>query len=153
MGHMKLVVFLLDDRRYALRLDAVERITRAVEVSPLPKAPGIVMGVINFVGRIVPVLNMRRRFGLPEQKIGVSDQFIIAVTSGRFVALPADSVEGVLEIVDEDIIAALKILPALGYIEGVAKLRNDMIFIHDLGTFLSLEEDEAIGRAVGEVGK
>jgi purine-binding chemotaxis protein CheW len=65
----QLVVFALDEQRYALRLTAVERIVRAVEVTPLPKAPQIVLGVIDAQGRIIPVVDVRQRFRLTEREV------------------------------------------------------------------------------------
>src|SRR6266853_41985 len=81
----QLVVFRLDEERYALRLDVVERIVQAAEVTPLPNAPTIVLGLIDLEGRVLPVLNVRRRFRLPEREIGPADQFLIARTERRTV--------------------------------------------------------------------
>ena len=72
------VVFTLDERFYAIRLSAVSRVVRAVEITPLPKAPPIVIGVINLGGRIIPVVNIRRRFRLPERELELTDQLIVA---------------------------------------------------------------------------
>jgi len=80
-GFIRLVVFTLDEQRYALRLSAVERIVRVVEVPPLPKAPEIVLGIVNVQGRVLPVVNIRRRFRLPEREAGLRDQLILALTS------------------------------------------------------------------------
>jgi purine-binding chemotaxis protein CheW len=63
----QLVVFRLDERRYALPLAAVERVVRSVTVTPLPGAPAIVLGGINVHGRVLPVLNVRRRFRMPDR--------------------------------------------------------------------------------------
>ncbi len=90
MTSLRLVPFLLDDQRYALHLDVVERVIPAVEITPLPKAPEIVLGLINIRGKIIPVLNIRRRFRLPDRETELTDHFIIANTSKRTVALPAD---------------------------------------------------------------
>lgn len=79
----QLVVFTLDEQRYALHLAAVERIVRVVEVTPLPKSPEIVLGVVNVQGRIIPVVNIRKRFRLPEREIALSNQLIIASRSRR----------------------------------------------------------------------
>ncbi len=57
----RLVIFRLENQRYALHLTAVERVLRMVAVSSLPKAPAIVLGVINFYGRVIPVLDLQRR--------------------------------------------------------------------------------------------
>ena len=55
----KLVVFALDDQRYALAFAVVEKVIRAVEITPLPQAPEIVSGAINVQGKIVPVVEGR----------------------------------------------------------------------------------------------
>jgi len=79
----QLVVFTLDDRRYGLALSAVERAVRMVDVTPLPQAPQIVLGVVNVQGRVVPVVNLRRRFRLPERDFALADQLLIARTARR----------------------------------------------------------------------
>lgn len=136
----QLVVFMLDEQRYGLRLSAVERVVRAVEVTPLPCAPRIVLGVINLAGRVVPVMNVRQRFGLTEKEADLSDQFIIAQTAMRTVALLVDSVSTLVEVSADDVVRATKILSRMDYVDGVAKLEDGMILIHDLDKFLSLEE-------------
>ena len=93
----RLIVFLLDQQRYALSLASVQRVVRAVEITPLPKAPAIVSGVINIQGQIVPVVNVRRRFRLPERDVVPSDQIIVARTAARPVALAVDAASGGIE--------------------------------------------------------
>src|SRR4030043_457935 len=138
----QLVVFTLDDQRYALRLPSVERIVQVVEITPLPKAPGIVLGVVNVQGRVIPVVNIRKRFLLPERETNLGDQLIIANTSKRPVALLTDTVNEVIEQSGESMITSEEILPGMKYIEGVVKLKDGMILIHDLNKFLSLEEEK-----------
>jgi len=147
---MSLVIFFLDDRRYGLRLDAVERVLPALDVTPLPKAPEIVLGLINLKGKIIPVLDVRRRFRLQEREIGLQDHFIIAHTSRRTVAIPVDSASGVMEISDREITEATDITPGLEYVEGVVKLRDGMLLIHDVERFLSLEEERTLAKALKE---
>ncbi|MEK6672156.1 MAG: chemotaxis protein CheW [Nitrospirota bacterium] len=78
-----LVVFRLDDNRFALHLSAVARVIRIVEAVPLPKAPDIVTGVINIQGKIVPVVNIRKRFRIKERAVDINDHMIIAETPKR----------------------------------------------------------------------
>ena len=94
MTSLRLVPFLLDDHRYALHLGVVERVIPAVEITPLPKAPEIVLGLINIRGKIIPTLNIRRRLQLPERETELTDHFIIANTPKRTVALPAVGWQG-----------------------------------------------------------
>jgi purine-binding chemotaxis protein CheW len=144
----QLVVFCLEEQRYALRLCAVEQIVRMVEITPLPKAPEIILGIVNIRGRIVPVFHIRKRFHLSERDIGLSDHLIVARTARRTVALAADAVIGVLARADEEMAAPERIFPGLEYVEGVVKLDDGLVFIHDLDTFLSLEEEKTMEQAL-----
>ncbi|MBI2986297.1 MAG: purine-binding chemotaxis protein CheW [Deltaproteobacteria bacterium] len=144
MNSYHLVLFTLDDQRYALHLSAVERAVCAVDVTPLPRAPEIVLGVINVQGRIVPVVNMRKRFRLPERDLKLSDQIVIARTSRRTVALVVDAVTGVTELSEREIVSPGKIVPGTQYVEGVVKLEDGLVLIHDLNQFLSLDEEKAL---------
>ncbi len=144
----ELVTIRLDDNRYALPLASVERVVRAVEVTPLPKAPAIVLGVVDVQGQVVPVINIRRRFGLPERAPGLTDQFVIAHTARRSLALVADAVTDVITCRVPDLAGADGILPGVEYVEGVAKLEDGLTLIHDLDKFLSLEEETSLDRAL-----
>ena len=144
----QLVVFDLDKQRYALRLSAVERIVMVAEITPLLKAPQIVLGVLNVQGRIIPVIDIRKRFNLPARETLLSDHMIIATPGARTVALVADAVSGVIERGDEEITLPDKIVPGLEYVEGVVKLEDGLILIHNLETFLSLEEENSLQHAM-----
>lgn len=144
----QLVVFTIEKQRYALRLCGVERIVGVVDLTPLPKAPEIVLGVVNVQGRILPVVNIRKRFCLPERETNLSDRLIIANTSTRPVVLVADAVTGVVERSEKEVTAAEKILPGMEYVEGVAKFDDGLILIHDLDRFLSLEETRTLDKAL-----
>jgi len=144
-----LIVFALDDRRYALPLPAANRVVRMVSITPLPKAPDIVLGVVNIQGRVIPVINMRRRFHLPEREITLTDRLVVAHTARRPVALVADAVLDVITYPAQELIAAEHIAPGVEYVEGVIKLEDGLILIHDLDKFLSLEEENSLDRALG----
>lgn len=148
---VQLVGFTLDEQRYGLRLSVVERVVRAVEVTPLPAAPEVVLGVINLAGRVVPVMSARQRFGLPEKESDLSDQFIIARAAMRTVALLVDSVSALVEVSSEDVVQAARILPHMEYVDGVAKLEDGMILIHDIDRFLSLEEARMLDDVMEQV--
>jgi purine-binding chemotaxis protein CheW len=145
---VQLVVFALDERRFALALSSIERAVRVVDVTPLPAAPSTVLGIVNVGGDVVPVYDLRRRFGLAEREIDLGDQLIIGRTARQKVALLVDSVSGVLEVAEEKIAAAEKILPDIEYVHGVVKLQDGLILIHDLDRFLSPEEERILDEAV-----
>lgn len=121
---------------------------RMVAITPLPKAPDIVLGVVNIQGRIIPVINMCRRFHLPEREVALTDQLVVAHTVRRPVALVADEVLDVIACPVQSLIAAEEVLPNIEYVEGVVKLADGLILIHDLDKFLSLEEEDSLDQAL-----
>lgn len=147
-GTNQIVVFTLSDRRYGLPLPAVERIVRVVDVTPLPNAPDIVLGVVNVQGRVIPVINVRRRFRLPEREIVLTDQMVVARAARRRVALVVDSVTGVLEYSEQEAVATQDVFSELQYVEGVVKLDDGLLLVHNLDRFLSLEEEAVLDRAL-----
>ncbi len=149
----KIVVFSLDAPRYALYLFAVEKVVQATEITPLPKAPEKIAGVINIQGKIIPVIAVRRLFRLPAREINLDDQFIIARTSKRFVALLVDSVAGVYELSSDQVVKTESSLPFADYLSGVSVLENDIILINDLEKFLSFNEQNELDAALKDIKK
>ena len=145
------LVFVLDERHIALPLTAVDRVLRAVEMTPLPEAPDVALGVINVQGRIVPVLSIRRQFGLPDRELQLSDRLIIAHTSRGQVALLVDDVTGVIAPQDAAVTAAEDILTGLSNLDGVVKSPEQLILVHDLDRILSPEEESVLSSAVETV--
>lgn len=140
--------FTLDARTYGIRLAAVERIVRAAETLPLPDAPDSILGILNVGGRIIPLASLRRRFGLPDRTLTVSDHIILARTRRRAVALAVDQAGGVIDGDRWLMTKAADILPALATVDGVAAGADGMIIIHDLDAFLSLDEEAALTAAL-----
>ena len=146
----QLLVFSLDEQRYALDLSVVQRVVRMVEITPLPKAPEIVLGVVNLQGDIIPVVNIRKRFALPEREISLSDALIFARAERRRLALVADSVSGVIQVPENYLIDPQRIAPGIEYVAGVVKLAEGMILIHDLAKFFSLDEEMSLDHVVND---
>jgi purine-binding chemotaxis protein CheW len=147
-GTAKWVVFSLDGARYALPLAAVERIVRAVEITRLPSAPPIVLGVIDVQGRVLPVFDIRRRLGLPQRDVDPGDQFVIASSASRTVVLVVDAAQGVLQSPISHTIGAASITTGLGHIQGVIRLPDGLVLIQDLDLFLSAAESRALDEAL-----
>jgi purine-binding chemotaxis protein CheW len=147
----QLLAFVLGEQQYALPLTTVQRVVRMVEVTPLPSAPEVVLGVIDFQGNIIPVMSMRKRFGMSDPESSLSDQLIVAAAGARRVALVVNSVIGVVERMSEEIMDPENIMP--GYVEGMTRLEDGILFIHDLDRLLSKREEQQLdgllARAVG----
>lgn len=144
----QILVFTLDELSYALLLPTVLRVIHAVEVRRLPKAPEIISGIINIQGQIIPVADIRKRFGLAEREIELDDRMIIADTGKRKVALFVDTVTGIKDLATRQFVNSKESLPFAGYIRGVAKIDDELILIYDLEQFLSLDEEKELGQAL-----
>ena len=148
----RLVAFILGEQQYALSLATVQRVVRMVEVTPLPKAPEVVLGVIDFQGNIIPVVSMRKRFGLAESEISLSDQLIVAQAGTLSVAVVVNSVTGVFERTAEEVTEAEKIVPGAQYLEGITRLDGGILFVHDLDRFLSKKEEQQLDGLLAQAG-
>ena len=132
----KFVLFTLDNQQIALHLSDVEKIARVAEIQ----------------GRIVPVVNLRKRFQLETRDMSLDDHFIIARTSKRSMALWVDYVRDIIEIPKEDIVGHDSILPNVEYFEGVVKINENIILIQDLEKFISLDEEQKLNMAMSRIG-
>jgi purine-binding chemotaxis protein CheW len=136
--HNSFLVFQLGEQRCALPLAQVERVVRAVGITPLPQAreESPLRGVINVHGAVVPVFDLR-----PTRALGPEQQMILVTTGdGRRGALLCDDVEGVREAPPQDIAPARDLLPAAlaqpGGSGGILKDGSGLIHLHDLETLL-----------------
>ena len=147
-------MFRLDDQRYALRLDAVERVIRAVAATQVPETPAFVLGLVNLAGQLLPVVSLRRCLGLPDRPIRPEDQFVIARTSRLAMALVVDEVQGLS--VDDAIrsVAPADVLPQGEWrVQSLVKIDGDIILIYDLDKLFSHEDQERIFQVKAEAEK
>ena len=140
----KLLTFAIDGQRFGIHADHVIEIVRAVRIVGLPKAPRIVEGLINLRGAVVPVLDIRSRFRLSPKAVEPSDHIVVARAKERIVGIRVDRALDVLMLLESDIDCINGIAPTSDYIAGVAKFPDGLLLIHDLATFLSEAEAEAL---------
>ena len=142
------VLLAIGGQTYALHFEAVERVLRMVEVTPLPGAPTVVEGVINIQGEVVPVVSIRRRLGLAQRGIALTDSLLVARARGRRVAIMAESVLGVLERPADAVVSVGDLAQDIHPIEGVLKTADGLVLIHDLERFFSPEEEQSLALAL-----
>jgi purine-binding chemotaxis protein CheW len=147
-GKVQILIFVVEGRPFGLFLPQVDRVIRAMAWIPLPQSPEIVLGAIDLRGEIIPLFDFRARFGLPKRDVSANDQFVIARTSRRAVALVAEEVKGLAERDRADIVQAERVLPHLDQIEGAIELDQGLTLIHNLNRFLSLDEERELDKAL-----
>ena len=144
----RLVVFRVSEQRSALPLAVVQRIVRAAELTPFPRLPNVVIGVIDVAGELLPVLDLRRRFHQVKREVSPDDHFLIAYILRRSVILVIDEAEEVVEVPTDEIADVSEVTPGLELISGIVRLNDGLVLIHDLEKFLSLDEHRALDLAL-----
>lgn len=139
-------MFTLDEVRFGVRAEDVIEIVRAVWVTPLPGAPDVVEGVIDVRGQLVPVLDLRRRFGLPDKSIVPEDHMILVRAAGRTRALRADRATDIRAVAPADIGPAGQL--EIAHLAGVARLTDGLLLLADLAGFLSEAEARSLDEAL-----
>lgn len=145
---LDILVFAVDAHRYALPAASVTEVVRAVAITALPGAPRVVEGVVNFKGTLVPVLDVRMRFGLPPQPLAATDLLIIANSVTRLVTLRCDGAASVRRVQRSEIETEGDALSRSRFVAGLAKFPDGTVVIHDLAAFLSEAESTALERAL-----
>jgi purine-binding chemotaxis protein CheW len=140
----------IGSEEFALDVLSVQEINRVAEITRVPKAPSHVEGVINLRGRIIPVLNLRRRFGLPDIERTARSRIVVVSVRQRLVGLAVDSVEEVLRIPR----SAIEPPPAVGtaagaeYTQGVGRVHDRLLIVLDLPRLLMPAEQPAMDAVV-----
>lgn len=147
---MRFLLFTIDSTRYGVAADAVAEMVRAVAVTAIPGAPAVIEGIIDVRGSVVPVFDMRLRFGAPRRRVTPADHFIFVRATGRTVALHVDTVLDLVDIDTKAIADAAAQLPSTRYIGGAALMPDGLALIHDVDTFLSSAERETLEAALAD---
>lgn len=136
----EVLLFNIDNQRLAFSIEQVERVIWSVEVSPVPKGPRCLLGVINMQGRVIPVVHMRQLLGLPKRKIKLSDQLMICTVGDKSLALLVDNVEGLYTYEDSQIAQGPDLFPDMNLIDYVIKKDEEMILVYDWQKLIPLDE-------------
>jgi purine-binding chemotaxis protein CheW len=140
-GQQDLVAFRLSGQAYALPIEPVKRIIEMVTITPIPQVSGVVEGIINVHGVAVPVINLRRHFGLPETPWGARTPIILVQISEQTFGLVVDEVIDVLNLSVNQISRVADILPEVmseePIIRGVAHVQGDTVLLLDVEYLLS----------------
>lgn len=143
-----LLTFTLEGGRYALPLEHVREVVRAALPARLPKAPEIVEGVLDLHGELVPLLDLRGRFGLVTLPLDPSQHLVVASIAGRALAFAVDAALDLVRVAGEAVTAAAAIAGDIEHVAGIARLPDGLVVIYDLRAFLSADEVLGIDRAL-----
>ena len=153
VAEVELLAFLIDGERCAVPIREVREVIRAALPSRLPKAAPVVTGALNIRGEIVPLLDVRGRFGFAARPLAPEDQIVIAHMAGRPVGFVVDRVDDVIRLDPGDVTSGDGVAAGIEHLGGVARLPDGLLVIYDLQTFLSAEELVALDEARAEASE
>lgn len=134
MAELKQFVgFMIYQEHYGIDIMAVEEIIRMVEITPVPRAPVFVEGIINMRGRVIPIVDLRKKLNIPVTAENESTRIIVVNLNNRRIGLIVDKVEEVIRIEE----GAIEDAPGTAhtdtnYISGVARTPKCMVIILDI---------------------
>ena len=139
------ICFQVGEARFALPLGPVAQVLRFENVTPVPMAPGFVEGILNLGGEVVPVINLRSRFGLGRGQPSRRSRVLVVERDGVKHGLLVDAVKEILELEDASILTGGPPLAGLKaeLVAGIAKVREHLVIILEGSRLL---EEETSGR-------
>lgn len=135
---LHLVGFRLGDEEFGIDILKVKEINRIVKITHIPQSPDFVEGVINLRGKIIPIIDLRKRFSMPERAYDEQTRIVVGEIEGKTVGLIVDSVSEVLRLPLNSVEPAPKIVSKdkADYIKGVGKLDDRLLMLLDIDKIL-----------------
>jgi purine-binding chemotaxis protein CheW len=128
---LKVIVFTLANEEYGIEVDKVRTIERMVPITRVPKTPPFVKGVINLRGIVIPVIDLRGRFGLPETEPEENTRIIIVAADDLEVGFIVDAANDVMDVMSDAIENPPEVIGGVKakYLSGVAKVGDNRLLI------------------------
>jgi len=134
---IQLVVFEASGESFGIDIGAVQEIIRIQQITDVPKAPMHVKGVINLRGKVIPIIDLRERFGLSQGDETKATRIVVVDVSGSIVGMIVDAVSEVLRIGMDQIEPPSSIIESYEkYLKGIGKLQERLILLIDLETLV-----------------
>lgn len=134
----QVVSFRLGDEEYGVNIMTVQEIILVGCITQVPEVPEHVLGVINLRGNVIPILSLRRRFGMQEQATGDETRIVVMNLQGRTVGAVVDAVSEVLRLSHEEISPTPPSLVSAGkdYVQGLARRKDRLLILLDMAALL-----------------
>jgi len=144
---LQLVGFHLGDEEFGVGIAGVQEIVRMREITQVPRAPEFVEGVVNLRGKIIPVLDLRKRFRLAAREATKDTRIVVATVAGRTVGIIVDAVSEVLRVDASAIDPTPEMVASrvdTAFLTGIAKLEGRLLVLLDLDRILSDKDLERL---------
>lgn len=143
---LQLVTFSIGEEEFGVNILKVQEIIRTTEITKVPRAPEFVEGVINLRGKVIPIIDLRRRFGLAPKAHDKNTRIIVIEINNVIVGFVVDAVSEVLRIPASTVEPPPPVVAGVesDYISGVGQLQDRLLIMLDLDKLLSSEDMEML---------
>lgn len=145
-GSLQLVSFRVAEEDYGIEINKVREIILMGSITRIPQSPDYVKGVINLRSTVIPVIDLRMRFGLPAKETTDESRILVVTVDEQTIGVIVDAVDEVLRISQDQISPPPPTVESLGrnYLTGLAKLDDRLLILLDIDKFLGQEAKEAL---------
>ncbi len=149
-GSLQLVSFRLGQEEYGVEITKVQEIILMGEITRVPQTPDYLKGLINLRSTVIPIVDLRIRFGLPTTEQTDETRIMVVNVAGKTIGIIVDAVSEVLRISQNQTAPPPPTVAGLGreYLTGLVKLENRLLILLDIDQILTDEETEVIEGAV-----
>jgi purine-binding chemotaxis protein CheW len=149
-GEQQIVVFDLAGEKYGADFNAVREIVRMQSITSIPQAPHAIEGVINLRGKVNPVMDLRKRFGLPVSEETKDSRIVVVDIGEQDIGLIVDAVAEVNRIPSDliEVPSSVVMSSESDYISGIAKFGDQMIILLDLNKVITTTDLAAVNEEI-----
>lgn len=143
---LQAVIFMLNNIYYGVEILQVQEIVKMTDIVQLPNTPDFIEGIVNLRGKIVPIMDLRKRFHLPSIEINENWKILILKVKDMLFGIMVDAISEVEKIETDVIEKAPKVVSGVNgeFISGIAKLEERLLILLDTEKILTLEEQKAL---------
>ncbi|WP_256623144.1 chemotaxis protein CheW [Methanolobus chelungpuianus] len=137
---LQLVIFNLGTEEFGIDIMKVQEIIRLPDITRIPKSPDYIKGVINLRGKIIVVMDLDKRFGLPSKEITEESRIIVADVDGSIVGMVVDSVSEVIRLMASSVDPTPEIITHsinASYLRGVGKIDDRLLILLNLENIIN----------------
>ncbi len=145
-GTIQLVSFQLANELYGIEITKVREIILISEITRIPQTPHYVKGLINLRSTVIPVVDLRAKFGLPESELTDDSRIMVLQAAGKTIGIVVDAVSEVLRIKQDQVAPPPPTVAGLGreYLTGLVRLDTQLLILLDIDKTLSGEDTEGL---------